>query len=158
MKLFRDISKTEQDDVEYQRALTAIGWCHLEFGRFIERKWDEEGKSDDRKKEQITEMFLKADKFSRHAFAAIPDGTDMEKCPLKERKEMKVVVLINRGLVAMALKNFENAHSYFLEACHITKDSTYLYDRYYVSIFNHQTNNYIKHVERKHKNTTLNTR
>ena len=146
MKLFRDISKTEQDDVEYQRALTAIGWCHLEFGRFIERKWDEEGKSDDKKKEQITEMFLKADKFSRHAFAAIPDGTDMEKCPLKERKEMKVVVLINRGLVAMALKNFENAHSYFLEACHITKDSTYLYDRYYVSIFNHQTNNYIKEM------------
>ena len=139
LKLFRDISKTEKDDVEYQRALTAIGWCYLEFGKFMERQWDEEGKTDDSKKDHIQETYLKADKFSRNAYSAIPEGVEVDKCPLKERKEMKIVVLINRGLVAMALKNLENANSYFLEACDIAKDCTILYDKYYVTLLLHRS-------------------
>ena len=53
LKLFRDISKTQENEVEVQRALTAIGWCHLEFGKYLERQWEEENKIDDLKKEKF---------------------------------------------------------------------------------------------------------
>ena len=91
LKLFRDISKTQENEVEVQRALTAIGWCHLEFGKYLERQWEEENKIDDLKKEKFQAIYLKAEKFSRLAFTAIPEGVDTEKCSLKESSIFKIV-------------------------------------------------------------------
>ena len=146
LKLFRDISKSEQNAVELQRALTAIGWCHLEFGRFVERQWEDEGKIDDSKKEKYQSLYAKADKFSRQAFASIP-GEVNETCPDKEIKEMKTAVLMNRGCALMAIKKYELADNCFVEACDITKCYSSLYDKYYVTLLVHRTSTSMKQMK-----------
>ena len=146
LKLFRDISKSEQNEVELQRALTAIGWCHLEFGKFVERQWEDEGKIDDSKKEKYQGLYTKSDKFSRHAFTSIPEEVN-ETCPDKEIKEMKTAVLMNRGCALMALKKFELADNCFVEACDITKCYSALFDKYYVSLLVHRTSTSMKQMK-----------
>ena len=144
LKLFRDISKSEKDLVEVQRALTAIGWCYLEFAKFLEKQWDYEGRHEPLK-ENFQDAYKKAEKFSRLAYTAVPE--DQEICVDKEQKEMKTAVLMNRGYALMSLKKYECAENCFKEACDIAKSYSTIYDRYYANLLLHLTTISVKQLK-----------
>ena len=134
LKLFREISKSEENCIEIQRGLAAIGWCYLEHGRFLERQWAEEDKNDHSKRAKYQICYVKAEKFSRHAYAAIPKDEGKENFSDREGKEMKIAALLNRGTALLQMKKLDSAQTCFLEASGFAKNYTSLYDKYHVNL------------------------